>query len=90
MDGAVGGGAGIRATNVVGGSNVAGVTATITGAVNAFTFNLGTNTLSVGGALTIASAGPSGVINTTLASPTVYGNIRPVGATILEQRFWSM
>jgi uncharacterized protein with beta-barrel porin domain len=83
LDGAVGGAIGIKAINVVGGSNVAGVTASITGAANAFSFSLGTNTLNVGGSLTIANGGPSGVINTTLASPTLYGNIRPVGATNL-------
>ncbi len=79
LDGAVGGAIGLRAINVVG----SGVTGRITGATNAFTFNLGTNTLNVDGALTIANLGPTGVINTTLASPTVFGNIRPVGATNL-------
>ena len=59
------------------------MTATISGAVNAYSFNLGTNTLNIGGALTIANSTSSGVINTTLASPTVFGNIRPVGATNL-------
>lgn len=83
LDGAVGGAIGLRAINVVGGSNVAGVTSTISGAANAFSFALGTNTLNVGGALTIANGGPSGIINTTLASPSLYGNIRPVGATNL-------
>lgn len=83
LDGAVGGAIGLRAINVVGGSNVAGVTSTITGAANAFSFALGTNTLNVDGALTIANGGPSGVIHTTLASPSLYGNIRPVGATNL-------
>ena len=74
---------GTVAINVVGGSNLAGVSSTITGAANAFAFSLGTNTLNVGGALTIANLGPSGVINTTLASNSVYGNIRPTGATNL-------
>ena len=83
LDGAVGGAIGLRSINVVGGSNLAGVSSTITGAVNAYSFSLGTNTLNIGGALTIANSTPSGVINTTLASPTVYGNIRPVGATNL-------
>ncbi len=83
LNGAVGGAIGLRAINVVGGSNTAGVSATITGAADAYSFSLGTNTLNVGGALTIANLGPGGVINTTLASPTVYGNIRPVGATNL-------
>lgn len=81
LDGAVGGAVGLRSINVTGGSNAAGVTATITGAANAFAFSLGTNTLNVGGALTIANGGTGGVVNTTLASPSVYGNIRPVGAT---------
>lgn len=83
LNGAVGGAVGLKAINVVGGSNTAGVSATISGAVDAFSFNLGTNTLNIGGALTIANQGPSGVINTTLASPTLFGNIRPVGATNL-------
>lgn len=80
LNGAVGGAIGLRAINVVGGSTSAGVTATITGATNAYSFGLGTNTLNIGGALTLANGG---VINTTLASPTVFGNIRPVGATNL-------
>jgi uncharacterized protein with beta-barrel porin domain len=83
LTGAVGGANGIKAINVVGGSNTAGVSASISGAVNAYAFNLGTNTLNIGGALTIANSTASGVINTTLASPTVYGSIRPVGATNL-------
>lgn len=83
LDGAVGGAVGLKAINVVGGSNLAGVSSTITGAVDSYSFSLGTNTLNVDGALTIANLGPSGVINTTLASPTVYGNISPVGATNL-------
>ena len=83
LTGAVGGANGLRAINVVGGSNTAGVSASISGAVNAYAFNLGTNTLNIGGALTIANQTASGVINTTLASPSVYGNIRPVGATNL-------
>jgi outer membrane autotransporter protein len=83
LDGAVGGAVGLRAINVVGGNDTAGATATITGAANAFSFNLGTNTLNVDGALTVANGGPNGVINTSLASPIVYGNIRPVGATNL-------
>jgi len=83
LTGAVGGATGLKAINVVGGSNTAGVTASISGAVDAYSFNLGTNTLNIGGALTIANLTSSGVINTTLATPTVYGNIRPVGATNL-------
>jgi len=83
LNGAVGGAVGLKAIDVQGGSSLAGVSATITGAVSAYSFALGTNTLNVGGALTIANGGPAGVINTTLASPSVYGNIRPVGATNL-------
>lgn len=83
LDGAVGGAVGLKTINVVGGSNTAGVSANISGAVDAYAFSLGTNTLNIGGALTIANLGPSGVVNTTLAGPTVYGNIRPVGATNL-------
>ena len=66
----------LRAINVVGGSNLAGVSATINGATFASNFNLGTNTLNVGGAFTI---GAGGVINTTLASSTVFGHIVPTG-----------
>ncbi len=83
LNGAVGGAVGLKNIAVVGGSSLVGVSASISGAVDAFTFSLGTNTLNVGGALTIANVGAGGVINTTLASPTVYGNIRPVGATNL-------
>lgn len=83
LNGAVGGAIGLKSINVTGGSDLAGVTATISGATNAFAFALGTNTLNIGGALTIANGGPGGVISTTLASPSVYGNIRPVGATNL-------
>jgi uncharacterized protein with beta-barrel porin domain len=83
LDGAVGGAVGLRSIEVTGGSNAAGTTATISGAANAYAFNLGTNTLNVGGALTLANGGPGGVVNTTLASSSLYGNIRPVGATNL-------
>ena len=62
LDGAVGGAVGLKAINVVGGSNTAGVSASVTGAVDAYSFALGTNTLNIGGALTIANGG---VINTT-------------------------
>jgi uncharacterized protein with beta-barrel porin domain len=87
LQGAVGdasGSMGLKAINVVGGSNTAGVTASIgtptTGAAYAHSFSLLTNTLNIGGALTIA---PGGVIKTTLASPTVYGHIVPTGAASL-------
>ena len=84
LDGAVGGAIGLRAINVVGGSDISGVSSTISGAVDAYTFNLGTNTLNIGGALTIANNGAGGVINTTAASSSLYGNIlKPAGATNL-------
>ncbi len=83
LNGAVGGAVGLKSVNVVGGSSAAGVSATVTGAVDAYSFSLGTNTLNVGGALTVANGAPGGVINTTLASSSLFGNIRPVGATIL-------
>ena len=83
LDGAVGGATGLKSINVIGGSATTGGTARITGAVDAFAFSLGTNTLLVDGALTIANQGPAGVINTTLASTSVFGNIRPKGATNL-------
>jgi uncharacterized protein with beta-barrel porin domain len=78
LNGAVGGAIGLKAINLSGGN------ATITGAVNAYSFNLGASTLNIGGALTMPGSSPvGGIINTTLASPSVYGNIRPVGATNL-------
>jgi outer membrane autotransporter protein len=78
LNGAVGGAIGLRAIDLSGG------TATITGAVNAYSFNLGTSTLNIGGALTMPGSSPvGGIISTTLASPSVFGNIRPVGATNL-------
>ena len=69
-----------KPVNVDNGST-AGVTSQITGAVHTDGFNLGTNTLNLRGAFAyelIAAAG--GAINTTLASPSVYGNINAVGA----------
>jgi len=83
LNGAVGGAVGLKSIAVVGGSDTAGVSAGITGAVDAYSFSLGPNTLNIGGALTIANIGPAGVINTTLDSPSVYGNIKPVGAVNL-------
>lgn len=79
LDGAVGGGIGIKSINLLG-SNA---TSTITGAANSFAFSTGTNTLNVTGALTIANGLAGGVVNTTLASAGVFGNIRPLGATNL-------
>lgn len=83
LNGAVGGAVGLKAVNVVGGSDIAGGVATISGATDTYSVSLGTNTLDIGGALTIANAGPGGVINTTIASQSVYGNITVVGATNL-------
>ncbi len=83
FNGAVGGAIGLRAINVVGGSNIAGVSANISGAVDAFSFALGTNTLNIGGALNIANQGPTGTISTTLSTPTVFGHIIAGGSTSL-------
>ncbi len=71
LDGAVGAASGLKEIRVSGGN------AQITGAANSATYTLGTNTLNVGGTVNIPVAG---VINTTLASDTVYGKIVPVGA----------
>jgi uncharacterized protein with beta-barrel porin domain len=86
VNGAVGGGAGLKAVNVVGGSNAAGVNATIQGAADVYTMSLGTNTLTINGALALGGpgAGGSGVVNTTIASNTLYGNARVLGATSLS------
>jgi uncharacterized protein with beta-barrel porin domain len=78
LNGAVGGAIGLKAINLSGGN------ATITGAVNAYSFNLGSSTLNIGGGLTMPASSPvGGIINTTLASPSVFGNIRPLGTTNL-------
>ena len=73
----------LKNVTVTGGSNAAGVSASITGAVNAYSFSLATNTLNITGKLVIADQTPNGVINTTLASPRLYGNIIPTGALLL-------
>jgi uncharacterized protein with beta-barrel porin domain len=87
LQGAVGGPTttfGLGAINVVGDGVTAYIGTADTGAVNAYEFFLGTNTLRIGGALTIAdNSGVDGVINTTLASPAVYGKIIPAGAANL-------
>ncbi len=59
--------------------------ATITGAVDAYSFSLGTNTLNITGALTMPThtgdyTSGVGIVSTTLASPTVYGHIVMTGA----------
>jgi outer membrane autotransporter protein len=84
LDGAVGGATGLKVINVIGGDNTAGVSARITGAVDTYSISLGTNILNIGpvggaatGALTIHDAG---VIDTTIASSSVYGHIVPQGA----------
>ena len=74
LDGAVGAASGLKNIAVVGGN------ALITGAANSTSFTLGTNTLNVAGALIIPTAG---VINTTIFSPSLYGNITPVGAATI-------
>ncbi len=94
VQGAVGDGNGLGSITVNGGTGTTGVSAYIgptaatggtpeTDAVNAYTFKLNTNTLYITGALTIANSTANGVIYTTLASPTLYGNIRPTGTTNL-------
>ena len=77
VSGAVGGGAfGLKLISVAGGN------ASITGAVLASGFNLGTNTLTLGGQLTTS---PGGTIATTLASNTLFGNILlPVGPSLIN------
>jgi outer membrane autotransporter protein len=81
LDGAVGAATmSLKNVTVTGGSNAAGVSATIIGAVNVYSFSLATNTLHITGALSIANATPNGVVNTTLASPTLYGKILATGA----------
>lgn len=66
----------MRAINVVGD----GVSATITGQVDAHTFNLGSNTLEIDGLLNVLGVTPT--LNTTIASNTVFGNIKKLtGAT---------
>lgn len=65
---------GLKAINVVGGSSAAGVVGTVNGAAsNIHSVSLLTNELNItGGALTFAT---NGVINTTIASATVYGHV---------------
>jgi uncharacterized protein with beta-barrel porin domain len=64
--GAIGGANGLKQINVVGGD------ASVTGAVQARQFDLGSNTLTITGGLTTNAAG---VINTTLASDALFGRI---------------
>jgi len=66
VTGAIGGASGLKQINVVGGN------ATITGAVQTSGFDLGSNTLTITGALT-TNAG--GTIATTLASDSVFGRV---------------
>ena len=70
--GAIGGANGLKQINVSGGN------AAITGAVQARGFSLGTNTLTITGALT---TNVGGTIATTLASNALFGNIVPSGAS---------
>ena len=67
---------GLKSVNVEGDN----VSATITGAVGTHEFDLGTNTLNIGGALTIAT---DGIIYTTVNSTTVYGHTVVTGASNL-------
>lgn len=71
INGAAGAASGLKAINVVGGN------ALITGQAQAFNYNLGANTLNVGGALAVPVGG---TITTTIASQSVYGKIVPVGS----------
>lgn len=77
--GAVGAAGGLKAIEVVGD----GVSATITGQVDAFTFNLGSNTLLIDGLLNVLNPGTvTPTINTTLISNATFGNITKLsGAT---------
>jgi uncharacterized protein with beta-barrel porin domain len=70
--GAIGGASGLKQINVSGGN------ASITGAVQARGFSLGTNTLTITGALT---TNVGGTIATTLASNALFGKILPNGAS---------
>ena len=72
LTGAVGGADGLRSINVTGASSSAGVNAAIVGAVNTYAFNLGVNTLNINGTLTLET---NGVIDTILASPSVFGHV---------------
>jgi len=65
--GAIGGALGIKKINVVGGN------ASVTGAVQARDFSLGTNTLNITGALT---PNPGATIATSFAGNATFGNIR--------------
>jgi uncharacterized protein with beta-barrel porin domain len=82
-NGAIGGGSGLKMVQVVGGSDLAGVSATIQGAADVYTMSLGTNTLLINGALALASSGAGGTVDTTIASDSLYGNVRVLGATSL-------
>jgi len=82
-NGAVGGATGIKAINVVGGNSSAGISATVSGALDTYSISLLTNTLNVGGSLTMANGGTGTVIDTTVASNSVYGNIVATGAISL-------
>lgn len=73
--GAIGGANGLKQINVVGGN------ASVTGAVQAQGFSLGTNTLNITGALT-TNAGST--IRTTIASDAVFGKIVPTGASNID------
>jgi uncharacterized protein with beta-barrel porin domain len=65
--------AGMRSVNVVG----TGITSQITGAVDTYAFDLGTNLLNISGNINLR--GLTNSINTTLSSATVYGHIIEVG-----------
>ncbi|KGK42556.1 hypothetical protein LH51_06460 [Nitrincola sp. A-D6] len=75
VDGAIGGANGLKQINVDGGN------ASVIGAVQARSFNLGTNTLNIDGALT-TNAG--GTISTTFASDAVFGRIVTSGSSNID------
>jgi len=81
LDGAVGADNALKAIYVKGGSNSLGVNAYITDQAKAYAFYLETNTLHITGALAMPNLVTGGVVNTTLASESLYGNIRVTGAT---------
>lgn len=73
--GAIGGASGLKRINVAGGN------VSVNGAVQARQFDLGANVLTITGALTTNAAG---IINTTLASNSVFGKIIVNGNSAID------
>lgn len=67
---------GIKAITVNGNAAIQGLT-------QAYNFNLGSNILTVTGALNIGNGTPAGVITTTLINPSTYGQIVASGAATI-------